>query len=172
MRKIANIGLLLVVFAVIGSQCFAEEPVPLKFYRLDFAVKELDAGKVVNSRSYWTAVATTTEPSCRIRTNSQVPVPTTADGSQFQNLQLGVSIDCGRVMDHETAVSLRVGAEIKSIIQEPAPTNAATRQPIIRENRWDSTVVVPLKKPTVIFSSDDLTTKHQMQLELTATPIP
>jgi hypothetical protein len=32
-------------------------------------------------------------------------------------------------------------------------------------------VIVPLKKPTVIFSSDDLTTKHQMQLELTATPI-
>ena len=43
--------------------------------------------------------------------------------------------------------------------------------PMIRQNRWTSNVVVPLKKPTVIFSSDDLTTKHQMQLELTATPI-
>jgi hypothetical protein len=31
---------------------------------------------------------------------------------------------------------------------------------------------VPIRKPTVIFSSDDTTTKHQMQVELTATPIP
>jgi hypothetical protein len=43
--------------------------------------------------------------------------------------------------------------------------------PTIRQNRWVSTVAVPLKKPTVIFSSDDLTSKRQMQLELTATPI-
>jgi hypothetical protein len=32
-------------------------------------------------------------------------------------------------------------------------------------------VIVPLKKPTVVFSSDDVASKRQMQLELTATPI-
>jgi hypothetical protein len=33
-------------------------------------------------------------------------------------------------------------------------------------------VIVPVKKPTVIFVSDDMSSKRQMQLELTATPIP
>jgi hypothetical protein len=32
-------------------------------------------------------------------------------------------------------------------------------------------VIVPVGKPTVIFSSDDVASKGQMQLELTASPI-
>jgi hypothetical protein len=43
--------------------------------------------------------------------------------------------------------------------------------PVIRQNRWSSNVVVPLKKPTLIFASDDATSKRQMQLELTAAPV-
>jgi hypothetical protein len=44
--------------------------------------------------------------------------------------------------------------------------------PSIRSNSWSSVVIVPLKTPTLIFSSDDPASKRQMQLELTATPIP
>ncbi len=64
-------------------------------------------------------------------------------------------------------------ADISSIPSEPAvpATASAPTQPTVRQNKWDSTVIVPLKKPTVLFSSDDLTSKRQMQLELTATPI-
>jgi hypothetical protein len=42
---------------------------------------------------------------------------------------------------------------------------------LLRQNRWRSDVLVPLRKPTVIFSSDDPTSTHKMQVELTATPI-
>jgi hypothetical protein len=31
---------------------------------------------------------------------------------------------------------------------------------------------VPLKKPTLVFSSDNADAKSQMQIELTATPLP
>jgi hypothetical protein len=31
---------------------------------------------------------------------------------------------------------------------------------------------IPLKKPTVLFSSDNLDSKSQMQVEVTATPVP
>ena len=34
-----------------------------------------------------------------------------------------------------------------------------------------ATLDLPLGKPTVIFSSDDVASKGQMQLELTATPV-
>jgi hypothetical protein len=44
--------------------------------------------------------------------------------------------------------------------------------PVIRQVKWNSPVIVPLRKPTIIFSSDDPSSKRQMQLELTAIPIP
>jgi hypothetical protein len=43
--------------------------------------------------------------------------------------------------------------------------------PVIRQVKWNAPVIVPLGKPTVIFSSDDPSSKRQMQLELTARPI-
>ncbi len=47
----------------------------------------------------------------------------------------------------------------------------APGRPTIRQNRWTSVTIVPLKKPTLLFSSDDPMSKRQMQLELTVTPI-
>jgi hypothetical protein len=61
-------------------------------------------------------------------------------------------------------LNLRVDTDISSVAQESNP-------PVVRQNKWDSNVTVPLRKPVVVFSSDDLTSKHQMQLEITATPI-
>jgi hypothetical protein len=68
-------------------------------------------------------------------------------------------------------MSLVLVADISSVVQEPASPSAPMRPPVVRQNKWNSGVIVPLKKPTVVFSSDDLTTKRQMQVELTATPI-
>jgi hypothetical protein len=44
--------------------------------------------------------------------------------------------------------------------------------PTVRQNVWQSDVVVPLKKPTLLFASENLDAKTQMQVEVTATPIP
>jgi hypothetical protein len=63
-------------------------------------------------------------------------------------------------------VALSVSAEMSSV-----PEGGNPGLPVVRQNKWSSYVVVPIKKPTVIFSSDDATSKRTMQLELTATPI-
>jgi hypothetical protein len=42
----------------------------------------------------------------------------------------------------------------------------------IRQNRWNSDVVVPLKKSTLLFSSENVDAKSQMQVEVIASPIP
>jgi len=161
----------LVALGLSAGAGFGEDAAQLKFYRLDFVVKEVDAGKVLNSRSYSAMVSTRPNTTCHIRTNSQVPTPTSADGSQFTFYNIGANIDCQEVTDLQNAISLKVTSDVHSMLEAATPTNAATRQPVMRENRWESFVIVPLKKPTVIFSSDDASTKHQMQLELTATPI-
>ena len=107
-----------------------------------------------------------------IRTGSKVPYSTSADGREYSYLDVGVSIDCFHVVEMHDTISVAVTADISSIMEEPTLASAATRQPVVRQNKWQAGVVVPIKKPTVVFSSDDLTTKRQMQIELTATPIP
>jgi hypothetical protein len=147
----------------------------LKFYKLDFVVKEVEGGKVLNTRSYSMTVAanlghpTSSEGNAAIRTGDKIPVLGTGGDTAY----VGTNIDCRSIREVERDLTLSLTADISSIPSEPAApaTTAATRMPTIRQNRWVSTVAVPLKKPTVIFSSDDLTSKRQMQLELTATPI-
>ena len=137
----------------------AEEP---SFYRLDFLVKELEGSKVVNSRAYSTVISTSS-PNASIRTGSKVPVPG-KDGT-FSYIELGISFDCRGAKMVGADLALYVSADISSVA-EPSST-----PPVIRNNRWSSDVIVPLRKPTTIFSSDDAMSKRQMQLELTATPI-
>jgi len=158
---------------LLAVTCFAEDAVPSRFYKLDFVVKEVEGGKVLNARTYSMTVSDGKwNQHSEIRTGSKVPYSTNADGSQYTFLDVGVSIDCMQVTEVRDTLSLVLIADISSVVQDPASANAPMHPPVVRQNKWKSGVVVPLKKPTVVFSSDDFTTKHQMQLELTATPIP
>ena len=173
MRTIRGWSAAVLALAFVAGACFAQEAQSAKFYKLDFVVKEVEGAKVLNTRAY--SVTASTERSdagrCSIRTESKVPYTTgpAAIGGQpqFTYLDVGVGIDCHSVTVESGQLSLHVDANVSSVVQD-APTPGP---PVVRQNKWSSGVIVPLKKPTVIFSSDDLTTKRQMQLELTATPI-
>jgi hypothetical protein len=65
-------------------------------------------------------------------------------------------------------LSLRVSAEVSSRSSTSSPDSGT---PVIHRNRWESNVVVPVGKPTTIFSSDDVASTRTMQLELKATPV-
>lgn len=172
MFRIETWSLCALAVTLLATTCLGADAVPSKFYKLDFVVKEVEGGKVLNARAYSMTVSEDKlNNNSQIRAGSKVPYSTNADGSQYSYLDLGVSIDCYHVTEMRDTMSLVITADVSSIVQEAAPTSAVMRQPVIRQNRWNSGVVVPLKKPTVVFSSDDLTTKRQMQVELTATPI-
>lgn len=145
-------------------------PVPPRHFQLDYVVKEVENGKVTNSRTYSIIVAANGEGRReQIRTGSRVPV-ITADGDrkQFQYIDLGVDIDSSDVREKQGQLWLRVSAEVSSRSPASSPDSGT---PIIRRNRWESNVTVPVNKPVVIFSSDDVTSTRTMQLELKATPI-
>lgn len=158
---------------LLAVTCFGEDAAPAKFYKLDFVVREMEGGKVLNTRAYSmiTSDKEKINDHSEIRTGSKVPYSTHADGSQYTFLDVGVSFDCYHMVETRDTMSLVLVADISSVVQEPASPSAPTRPPVVRQNKWNSGVIVPLKKPTVVFSSDDLTTKRQMQVELTATPI-
>jgi hypothetical protein len=63
---------------------------------------------------------------------------------------------------------MAVVAEVTSTASGEAPS---TLPPLIRQNKWNSTVIIPVGKATTLFSSDDLHSKRKLQLEVTATPV-
>lgn len=138
-----------------------------KFYRLDFVVKEVDEGKIINSRSYSMMIAAGLQPGFNsIRTGNKVPF---SHGNSPDYIDVGVNIDCRGARELQDQLSLTVSAEVSNLA--PGQTPGSGPLPLLRQNKWNSEVIVALRKPTTIFSSDDPSSKHKMQLELTATPI-
>lgn len=127
-----------------------------KFYRLDFVVKDLDGSKLVSSRSY--SMIVSNQAAGQVRAGSKVSV---TPGGTYD---VGTNVDCRGVRESQNDLSFQITVEVSSLSQD------AGQIPVVRQNKWSSEVIVPLKKPTVMFSSDDVTTKHVLQLEVTATP--
>ena len=170
MQRMKSFGTLLLALTVLTGTCLAQDAdksEPQKFYRLDFVVKELEGGKTVNSRSYFITVAIAPKQRSEIRTGSRIPFQSSP--GNWQQLNVGTSFDCTGIQELPAGLSIYVSADVESVLEEPS--SGQSGHPIVRDNSWKSTVVVPLKKPTVIFSSDDPASKRQMQVELTATPI-
>jgi hypothetical protein len=156
-----------------GSTKAASEPE--HYYRLNFTLEEMnDAGKVANSRSYFATIVTGRGATQQIRTGSRIPIATgTHDGStQFQYVDVGVSVDVRQVKEVGDKLGFSLTAEVSSLApQANAMTGTVGNDPVIRQNKWDSAVLIPIGKPTVVFSSDDLDDKGKLQVELTATRV-
>jgi hypothetical protein len=143
-------------------------------YHLDFVVKEVEAGKVINSRSYSMVIATNGH--AEIRNGTRVPfnMSSVTDGgkyttSQYTQVDVGVNIDCNSAKELNNQLTLEVKAEISSLAD---PNDGGhPGGPVVRHNTWESNVIIPIRQPTTIFSSDDLASKRKMRLEITATPI-
>jgi hypothetical protein len=147
-----------------ATLCLAQEtPTAQKYYKFDFVVKELDAGKVQSARSYSVIGGVHgRENSMMIRTGDKVQVPS-GDG-KFTYIDVGTNIDCRILTESPTELGLSISADISSA--------DAPRAPVISQTKWNSNVLAPLKKATVIFTSDSVSKKTQTQLELTVTPLP
>jgi hypothetical protein len=155
---------------LLGRTCFAqaERESPNGFYRLDFVTKELDDAKIVNSRTY--SMTVSDKSNGQIRTTSRVPTQSSSGGGQFSYIDLGVSIDCREVREVIGQLTLAVSIDLSSASTDTG-TSANMAPPVIRQYKWGSSVIVPLRKSTQIYSSDDLGSKRKFQIELTATPI-
>jgi hypothetical protein len=155
---------------VIGAgTCLAQTETPRqpeapKAYQLDFVLKELEEGKVINSRNY-SMMVTLVAGGGSIRSGDKVPVVTkSGPQAEYTYLDVGVNIDCAAVLETQGKLTLNVKADISSAQPDSS-------RPLIRNTRWSSNVIVPLRKATVLFTSDDTTSKRRMQLELTAAPV-
>lgn len=175
-----TLSLLPVAMPAQNSQETTTPTPPQHFYRLHFAVEELDAaGKVTNTRTYEETVATGNGSDQQIKTGSRIPVatgsyaasgtPANLANTQFQYIDLGVDLAIFHPVEHSDSLSFRLRAEITSIARQTEI--GGINEPVIRQNTWDSTLTVPEGKPTIVYSSDDLDSKGKMQVEVTATKV-
>jgi hypothetical protein len=149
------------------SYAQAEKESAITFYHLDIVTKELDEARVVNTRTYSLIISDKAGRPYVVRTGSKVPLASSKGDLTY--VDVGVNVD---VMDvHETQGQLAMGisADISSVSGEPGMPSAAP--PVIHQYKWNSNLVIPLRKATPVFSSDDPTSKRKVQIELTATPI-
>jgi hypothetical protein len=167
-----NFAAAFLITVLMAGACFAQSETKKdeqqKFYRLDFVIKEVEAGKVINSRNYSTTTPTRNPPT-QIRTGSKVPRQTGNPANPYEYIDVGVNIDCHNAREVENQLALSVLVDVSNLA--PGQTAGSGALPLLRQNTWQSEVILPFRKPTVIFSSDDPTSTHKMQVELTATPI-
>lgn len=148
------------------------------FYHLVFQVQELDAaGKPANSRTFTTSVSTERGFRGSLRTGSRIPVATGASSdekagsstvTQFQYIDIGVKFDISDVSTAGSKLAMHLDMEISRIADA---LDARTLQPVIRQNRGTAQALLPLAKPTIVFSSDSLDSKGSLQVVVTATPL-
>jgi hypothetical protein len=155
------------------------QPAAPNFYHLVFVVEERGAdNKVINSRTYTTTVDTDSRnPNVSIRTGSKVPIATgtysagesqALVNTQFQYIDVGVDFDIRNVIEVHNELALQLTAAISSMAET---VDQHLHQPVIRQNKWEAPVLIPIGKPTVVFTSDSLDSKGSMQVMVTATPL-
>ncbi len=157
-----------------------KKPFVPRYYHLVFVVKELEAGKVINSRDYSMSIGTVENYGVNsftrsIRTGTRIPVE--YETGKITYVDVGVNIDCKNVIDLGSSLGMDVSTDISSIQNNSAFDHSRTQtpmtsnNPMIQQNKWNSQVSVVLGKPTVLFASDEVTSKRTLELELTATEI-
>ena len=161
--------------ALAVGPCFAQSddnkvPEPARYYRVDFVVKELEAGKVITARTYSTTLSSLNRENTSIRTGDKVPVPN-GNSNGYSFFDIGVNIDSRVVRATDTFLVLSLSADMSNMVASTTPASGMALPPVVRQNKWTANVVVPLKKATTVFSSDGASEKRQMQMDVTVTPI-
>src|SRR5262245_16654420 len=92
--------LFLPVLCLFTGAAAAQPAAESTFYKLDFTVKEVEAGKTINTRNYSSIQAASGKDRSSIRAGNRVPVTSektvgVAPVTQFQYLDVGISIDSG-----------------------------------------------------------------------------
>ncbi len=165
-RSVLNLTVIAAIFplATAFAQEVPKQPKPFAVYRLEFAVRELQDGKRLNTRSYAMLLHEGLEWG-KARVGNRVPI--TTGPNLFQYFNVGLNIDC-RVREEEGYVLMDSTIEISSIVEEKT---VPTGNPVVREAHSEVHTAVPPGKPTVISTLDDVSSNHRYEVEVTATKV-
>lgn len=142
-------------------------------FRLAFMVKEVDErGKVLNSREYDTMIGATPhhgEPNASIRTGARIPITVSSSSGEITYIDVGVNFD---ILSFQVLSTTRVAMDIHADLSSVDPASkGVTVPPVVHQNKWSGNEQIVLGERKIIFSSDDLTSKNKVQVELMVTRV-
>ncbi len=149
---------------------------PTSTYEVVFSVNELDDGKKTNSRTYSLLMraedAAKFTPMMSVRIGSKVPYSSGAISGNItiQYQDVGMDIDCQLMPMGDRKVALKANWEYSAVATDPA-VSTDTRHPVFRQVRSRVEADVPLDKPTVISTLDDVASTHHYVFEVKVTKI-
>ena len=176
MRKIVQLCSLLLLISTPVHRSFAQDntkppELPPHYYRIDLVVLELGVdGKPINSRSYTSTLSTDDKGRwVQLRTGNRVPLASGGEKQEVNYVDMGVDIDAGMAAEVGQQLAFALTVDVTSLA---TPMGLSTPgAPVIRECKWKAMVLVPLSKPTLVFSSDALENKGKTQVLVTATKL-
>ena len=136
---------------------------PADAYRVDFAVKEIEDGKTINTRQY--SMNLNAEDSNRLKIGTRVPVE--AKQGEFEYIDVGTNL-FAQLRERPNGLLLEVRAEISNFAV-PEQAARSNSMPLLRQMQINGSTVALLGKPMVVGSVDDPNSKRQFQLEVIVT---
>jgi hypothetical protein len=182
MRTLVGSVILVALLAAVSTT--AQQAVPAKpeesFYRLDFVLRELEDGKVINTRSYSLWLSSVVEGSRggrggggSIRAGNDMPAVSTAQGDKPAGVtykNTGISIDCTLTESASGPVMSMSGSIVNVVTPDQGQDNKMLL-PVFRSINLNAYTLLALGKPTLISSVDDPGSKRRFQLEVTGTKL-
>ncbi len=144
-----------------------QPPAPVHVYRVKYVISELAEDKVINKRAYTLLALESRRSSYRV--HGLVPFQYPDHNMRYKEVE--VSIDTTIRHGRNLCAELQSGIVLLSSV--PADqADQAKGWAIDRSDSANLDAMVPLGKPTVIGTMDDVVTLHQFQVEVTVTLLP
>lgn len=146
-------------------------------YKVEYVFSEWQDNKKINARTYTILVRQMDKSSLRLGSRVPIAVGSFMAGSakenpiptQFQYLDVGMNIDC-LVEPLDSDVFLSTNVEVNRLAPEQAK-EVRTGNTIVRQTKIQVHDLVPLGKPTVLSSADEVDGTGRFQIEATVTKI-
>jgi hypothetical protein len=135
------------------------------YYRLDFIVRSMDAGKATSARNYslWMQAG---DAQADLKAVNEVPYASTSQSINYRSV--GTEIIC-MLKELEGKIRLSILASISEVVSPERDQDVKT--PVFHNIHSKATTLLELEKPTIISSIDDATSKRRIQIEVTATKL-
>jgi hypothetical protein len=175
---IKKLVLLVVAIGVIGGAAIAQETskeapkqeegsqaASRSAYKLQFVLRELQDGKVVNTRDYAGVIQENSGP-VDLKIGSKIPVKTTE--KELTYIDIGTSIRCWELKALPPVVALNCTVEMSTLaLPEQQVQNGISTPPVLNQIRSETHPVVEEGKQAVISSMDDPISTKRYEIAIT-----
>ncbi len=147
------------------------QPTPHTVYRLDYTVRQLRGGRVINARHY-ELLAREGSSEATLRVGNHVPIITGVATGDVQYIQVGVLITA-RILVGSRGAVLHTHVSLSTVGARPAGNGAGNplvNNPVTKGFSADTTVGIVPGATMTLAMMDDVTSNDRYQILVTAVP--